>query len=296
MDRRRRRHRRRRVSAAVSMTTEHMRDGVTRAIRRWAYHGGGFSCWHTRAVSWAVSAAFTFLPKIEGYGGGSFFLCLSYLPPSSFSTLFPFSLYQLLYFPLSFSFPSIPLSALVFYIFHFLFLSFSRRVVSFRRTRIIFKYFSRWTVTVHVSAGHVRLSSYDSIRLHSPQRVHVSKQEKNKWKCRSVDGINVERFVHANRSHDWQRASWNFSRLLSFEDPRASIDLDGRCRTQFQSRTQSAREEPCRQNWEIAHRVDATRINRSFSAAPVKLPDHVSSARVARRARRGEMRVERVYL
>jgi len=57
------------VSAAVSIATEHMRDGVTRAIRRGAHHGGGFSCWHTRAVGWAVSAAFTFLPKIEGYGG-----------------------------------------------------------------------------------------------------------------------------------------------------------------------------------------------------------------------------------
>lgn len=86
MDRHRRR--RQRVSVAVSMATEHMRDGVTRAIRRGTHHGGGFSCWHTRAVGRAVSAAFTFLPKIEGYGGGSrpFFLCLSSSSPSSFST------------------------------------------------------------------------------------------------------------------------------------------------------------------------------------------------------------------
>lgn len=57
------------VLAAVSIATEHMRDGVTRAFRRGTHHGGGFSCWHTRAVGWAVSAAFTFFPKIKGYGG-----------------------------------------------------------------------------------------------------------------------------------------------------------------------------------------------------------------------------------
>lgn len=112
-----RRHRRRRVSAAVSIATEHMRDGVTRAIRRGAHHGGGFSCWHTRAVGWAVSAAFTFLPKIEGYGGGgrpfssvfslrhllfsfsTFLLLLSLLPlplPLSYSLFFFFPLVSFL--------------------------------------------------------------------------------------------------------------------------------------------------------------------------------------------------------
>ena len=42
-----------------------------RGIGCGAHYGGGFSRWHTRAVSWAVSAAFTFLLKIEGYGAGS---------------------------------------------------------------------------------------------------------------------------------------------------------------------------------------------------------------------------------
>lgn len=79
-----------------------MRDGVTRAIRRGAHHGGGFSCWHTRAVGWAVSAAFTFLPKIEGYGGGGrpfssvfslrHLLFVFYLPSSPLSSPPPPSL------------------------------------------------------------------------------------------------------------------------------------------------------------------------------------------------------------
>lgn len=144
MDRRRWRQRRQRVSAAVSMATKHMRDRVTWAIRRWAYHGGGFSCWHTRAVSWAVSAAFTFLPKIEGYGGGSrpFFLCLSSLSPSSFSTLFLLSFYQLFYFLLSFYFLSISLSPLVFIFFAF----------SFNRFRAVL-YFSELVLSLNLFFG-----------------------------------------------------------------------------------------------------------------------------------------------
>lgn len=122
--------RRQRVSVAVSMATEHMRDGVTRAIRRGTHHGGGFSCWHTRAVGWAVSVAFTFLPKIEGYGGSSrpFFLYLSSSSPSSFFTslLLPSFLSSL--FSLAFS-PVIPISCSVFI--HFgLFLLSHVRVVS----------------------------------------------------------------------------------------------------------------------------------------------------------------------
>lgn len=110
--------RRQRVSVAVSMATEHMRDGVTRAIRRGTHHGGGFSCWHTRAVGWAVSVAFTFLPKIEGYGGSSrpFFLYLSSSSPSSFFTslLLPSFLFSL--FSLAFS-PSVSYILFCFYSF-----------------------------------------------------------------------------------------------------------------------------------------------------------------------------------
>lgn len=67
----------------------HARWDDSSSIRRGAHHGDGFSCWHTRAVGWAVSAAFTFLPKIESYGGGGrpFFLCLSSPSSSSFFTL-----------------------------------------------------------------------------------------------------------------------------------------------------------------------------------------------------------------
>ena len=118
---------RRRVSVAVSIATEHMRDSVTRAIRRGTHHGGGFSCWHTRAVGWAVSVAFTFLPKIEGYGGGSrpFFLYLSSSSPSSFSTFLLFLLFPFFSFSFSQSFHLY----LVLFLFFFasLFITFSRR-------------------------------------------------------------------------------------------------------------------------------------------------------------------------
>lgn len=116
------RRRRQRVSVAVSMATEHMRDGVTQAIRRGTHHGGGFSCWHTRAVGWAVSVAFTFLPKIEGYGGGSrpFFLYLSSSLLSSFSSFCSFPFAFSFFFPPSFS-RSVSIFCL--YFFHFLFLS-----------------------------------------------------------------------------------------------------------------------------------------------------------------------------
>ena len=61
---------------AVTKVTVRMGIAGIRGIGCGAHRGAGFSRRHTRAASWAVSAAFTFLLKIEGYGGGGrpFFL------------------------------------------------------------------------------------------------------------------------------------------------------------------------------------------------------------------------------
>lgn len=58
-----------RLGAVTKVTTRMGNDGI-QGIGCGAHYGGGFSRWHTRAVSWAVSAAFTFLLKIEDYGAG----------------------------------------------------------------------------------------------------------------------------------------------------------------------------------------------------------------------------------
>lgn len=55
---------------AVTKVTTRMGNDRIQGIGCGAHYGGGFSRWHTRAVSWAVSAAFTFLLKIEDYGAG----------------------------------------------------------------------------------------------------------------------------------------------------------------------------------------------------------------------------------
>lgn len=157
------------------MATEHMRDGVTRAIRRGTHHGGGFSCWHTRAVGWAVSAAFTFLPKIEGYGGGSlpFFLYLSSSSPSSFSTfllLFFFSVFFSSLLSRSFH--------LHLYLALFLFLLFSLLFTTFSPAGFTSLNFFLRVVEHTRVMGECRTAA-------SVATVHVLNQEKNKRKCRS---------------------------------------------------------------------------------------------------------------
>lgn len=64
---------------AVTKVTVRMGIAGIRGIGCGAHRGAGFSRRHTRAASWAVSAAFTFLLKIEGYGGGGrpFFLSIA---------------------------------------------------------------------------------------------------------------------------------------------------------------------------------------------------------------------------
>jgi len=142
------------------------------AHARWGYSGhppwntprGGFSCWHTRAVGWAVSVAFTFLPKIEGYGGGSrsFFLYLSSSSPSSFFTFLLLLLFFFFRFSLSFSIYVLSCC----YFLRFLFLSHFRAVLA---GLYVFKFLLRC----------VRYRAYmRGCRKAASETVHVSKQQK----------------------------------------------------------------------------------------------------------------------
>lgn len=164
---------------------------MTQAIRCGTHHGGGFSCWHTRAVGWAVSAAFTFLPKIEGYGGGSrpFFLCLSSLSPSSFFTFLRLSLsFSLHLFPcLSFSlflcFLFLRLVSSYFHLFRFLFLSPSFRAVSVGLV-LFLKFLSR--VSVGCTCQREMRERHMAASDRYGARVETTK---NKQKCLSDKGM-----------------------------------------------------------------------------------------------------------
>lgn len=194
------------------MATEHMRDGVIRAIRRGTHHGGGFSCWHTRAVGWAVSVAFTFLPKIEGYGGGSrpFFLYLSSSSPSSFSAILLFPLFLFSLTSLSFS-PSAPTSRLVFISFAF---SSYRHVFAPRLpfTSLKFLFFGVRVVE------HTRASETwkGVVHPHPSQRCTC---QNNKKTSESVATPAIRRtLVSCRSSHRAPAAS--FRRLYFFKTPR----------------------------------------------------------------------------
>lgn len=214
------------------MATEHMRDGGTRAIRRGTHHGGGFSCWHTRAVGWAVSVAFTFLPKIEGYGGGSrpFFLYLSSSSPSSFSTFL--LLLRFIFFPFLFLvLSSYTYILLCFYFFRVLFLLLHFRAVLIGFTSLNFFFDVR-------VFGHTRVMG-EFRKAASVATMHVSKQQRRKWVSQSRQFVTS--LILCTPIALVQLSSWDF--LSSFEDPQGLKGLQwSRSLSPFFS-TQRAREE-----------------------------------------------------
>lgn len=201
------------------MATEHMRDGVTRAIRRGTHHGGGFSCWHTRAVGWAVSVAFTFLPKIEGYGGSSrpFFLYLSssspssffYLPSTPFLSLFPF---------LSRVLSICTYILFCFYSFRpFLITTCSRRAC--RRAHIP-KFLLRYARRRAYTCQRDKRGCCKSRICHNGARVKITKKQvkvSRQWLRRS--------FCHVNCSHIQRHSEASFRRLHLLKTLEDSSDL-----------------------------------------------------------------------
>lgn len=149
MDHRRWRQRCRRVSVAVSMATEHMRDGATRAIRRWAHTTGvvfrvgtpgrlaGRCLWPSLSSRKSKATGVVAVPFSSAF------------PLVTFFVFYPLSLLRLLLFFLVLYFPCVFLSPLVLIVFAFL--SFLCRVVSFYRARIVSKSLSRWASRTRVS-------------------------------------------------------------------------------------------------------------------------------------------------
>lgn len=216
----------------------------------------------------------------------AFPLChlLRFLP--SFSS---FSLSALLLSFLVLYFPCVSLSPLVFIFFAFFSYRY-RAVLYFSIELVLFLNLFLSERYVHVSAGHVRLSSYGC-----PRNGARVKTRKNKWKCRSVNGISVERrsctsiACMTGREQARILVAYIFRRPSSPEGFSSDLDVvklnSNRIRCEVHGKSliiKSRYRAPCG--------CDADQP--SFFAAPVKLPDHVSSARVTRR--RGEVRVERV--
>lgn len=181
----------------------------------WNTPRGGFSCWHTRAVSWAVSVAFTFLPKIEGYGGGShpFFLYLSFSSPSSFLPSFYFFVF-FFFFLLS----------------TYIFLSLSLNHHVFTRCRAyVLKFFSFGVQVVE----HTRVDrTWEGV-----VTVHVSKQQKTSESVVVPVIRYVARFTPIARS-----PNSSLSSLISSEDSRGLKDLQAISTVESFLSAQNARE------------------------------------------------------